>query len=191
MQKELSSGDRHLVGLGRAATEVSQGPAPSAAGRTAPRGAPVPLSPPPKTPNHGFLQQRGGRLCQRHRASGSHGQRRSSEKEGWNVAMVPVLPLAGGDERAKRPGTCLWEVSGPLPAPAHGTARGKRSAEREEECTHLLVGRRAKSSAPLSCARQDKAWRECSGGWRRDAPRGSQQGSEAFPPWHHTSVCLL
>lgn len=40
----------------------------------------------------------------------------------------------------------------------------------------------------LHQAHWDKAWREHSREWR--CPVGILARREAFPPWHHTSVCL-
>lgn len=85
--------------------EVSQGPAPSAVGRAAQWGAPVPLDPPPKTPNHGFLQQREECLCQRRSfweplAAEEFGKRKVE------CAHGRVLPVAGGDRAARLACAC-------------------------------------------------------------------------------------
>lgn len=91
--------------------EVSQGPAPSAVGRAARWGAPVPLDPRPKTPNHGFLQQREESLCHRH----SFWEPLAAEEFGKvECAHGCVLPVAGGDRAACLARAC--GVSGALPA---------------------------------------------------------------------------
>lgn len=151
MQKESSSGDRHLVGLGRAATEVSQGLAPS------PWRTPVPLSPP--LPSHQTMvsYSREGSVCATHGASGSCWQRRSLEREGWNVAMVPYSRWQEGTR-------CEAPAGGEQCPSCTGPALRKALC-RVRTLMCLLVGAWAKGSVHLSCSRWDKAWRGSRGEW--------------------------
>lgn len=184
MQKESSSGDRHLVGLGRAATEVSQGQLCGQRAGRLPGERPCPWTPSQDAKPWFPTAERAMPVPQTQLlgTTGSGGVRRD------RGGMCPwPCPPCGRRGRGCTPGTCLWEVSGALPAllPAHGLAGGKRFAEGEgRRCTCEPRALR------LRRALWDKAWRERSQEWRRDCPAGILARREALTLWHHTSVCL-
>lgn len=118
---------------------------------------------------------REGSACATHGASGSHWQRRSLERGGWNVAMVLSSNWQEG-MRGKVPAGGEWSPS----CPGHSLWK---ALCRVRTFTCLLVGAWAKGSMPLSCTRWDKAWRERSGEWQRDALwRSCQEGFSAPAP---------
>ncbi|XP_041324956.1 uncharacterized protein LOC121354409 [Pyrgilauda ruficollis] len=115
--------------------------------------------------------------CARDAASGNHWQRRKRER--WDVPMaVSSLWQEGtGPHTWHVPAGGEWCPSCPVPTPARGLAGGKRFAEGE--------GRRRMReprALRLHRAHWDKAWRERSREWRRDAPRGSWPGGRLFHP---------
>ena len=125
MQKESSSGDRHLVGLGRAATEVSRGPAPSAVRTAAPGERLCPF--PPARRQTMVSYSREGNACARD--TGLQRQQRS-ERGGWNVAG-PCPPSSGRGREDKVPRLLHASDGRPIPVPACGAPRGKHFAEQE------------------------------------------------------------
>lgn len=163
--------------------EVSQGPAPSAAGRAAPQGAPVPLDPPPKTPNHGFLQQREECLCQR-RSFWEPLAAEEFEKEKGGMCPWPCPPCGRRGQGWRVPVGGEGCPSCPAPTPARGLAGGKRFAKGEGGAG---MSRGLCASIAVTGIRHGENTAE--NGGEMD-PAGITASREAFPPWHHTSVCL-
>lgn len=132
MQKESSSGDRHLVGLGRAATEVSRGPAPSAARMAAPGERLCPF--PPARCQTMVSYSREGNACARDTELQGGSRGRNGEGGTW---LIPVLPPARGEERQSAcSGSCVQVIEGPsLPQPAVCPEESTLQSENEGVCS--------------------------------------------------------